>query len=179
MALPDPNSNAETIEKVYAGYRQELLGFFRKLARKKDRVEDLVQAVYLGLQRCRTLPSVDKPKQFLYRIAWNVLRSDNRSIDRERKLMEDLNSREWEDIFSTNEQLRVDDSSAAIDQAHFEQMLSALTSEQRIVFTLHYRDGKSYQEITDATGVKFGTVKKHLSKAMAHLHACYPDGIPE
>ncbi len=76
MALPDPNSNAETIEKVYAGYRQELLGFFRKLARKKDRVEDLVQAVYLGLQRCRTLPSVDKPKQFLYRIAWNVLRSD-------------------------------------------------------------------------------------------------------
>ncbi len=59
----------------------------------------------------------------------------------------------------------------AIDQAHFEQMLSALTSEQRIVFTLHYRDGKSYQEITDATGVKFGTVKKHLSKAMAHLHA--------
>jgi len=73
---PAPKPSRDSVEQACEQYRQELRRFFERRAPQVDCADDLVQLVYLRLLRSPPLASVNDPRRFMYRVAWNVLRDE-------------------------------------------------------------------------------------------------------
>ncbi|HUL72195.1 MAG TPA: RNA polymerase sigma factor [Vicinamibacterales bacterium] len=65
---------------------------------------------------------------------------------------------------------------AAIDA---EQILQRLPDRSRIVFTLHYLQGLSHDEIAGALGIAASTSRAILSRALGELRARYRIPVPD
>ena len=155
------------IEEAYSRYSGELRQFFRRLSRRTEISDDLVQEVYLELLRYPPRETLREPQAFLYKIAWHVM---HRFYVRERRAgvpmdIETLNSTQ--------------DSTAAAQWT--DDTLTNLDAEQRILHVLGQlppvygaalilwkRDGLPYSEIGRQLGISTHTVRKYLTRAMAH-----------
>jgi RNA polymerase sigma-70 factor (ECF subfamily) len=176
VPLTDFNSSAEKVERLYSRYLEELKRFFRRHSLQRDRADDLVQLVYLRLLNYASLHEVREPEKFLYRIAWNVLYTENRRAARERTISVSFTPEAFDQVCADDSRLWSDDSTAQVDEARFLEALGTLTREQQAVFVLHYIDGLTCEQVAEVTGIKLDTVKKYVSRVLAHLHECYGAG---
>jgi RNA polymerase sigma-70 factor (ECF subfamily) len=156
----------KAVEEAYSRYRAELRQFFRRLSRRTELSDDLVQEVYLELLRYPPRDTLREPQAFLYKIAWNVV---NRSNGREQRS---------ETLADTAR--RAHENESALVSAH--DVVSELDAEQRILkvlgqlpplygaaLILWKRDGLAYSEIGRQLGISAHTVRKYLTRAMAHV----------
>jgi len=143
---------------------------FRTLARltgEHDGLEDLAQEVFLRL--FRAIPNFRGDAQvttFLYRIIVNVV---NDEFSRRKKARLGSPIEDQEGVLehpapSPAEVLEQSQIQAAVDAA-----LLKLDTRDRAILTLHYQEGRSYEEIAAILGSPMGTVKTQLYRARERL----------
>src|SRR3984957_1692038 len=155
-----------SIERLFAEQYAALVAFFYRRTRMKADAPDLAQEVYLRMLRVKDLDAIRSPQSYLFTVASNLLKEDA-VLQRKRGSRVDVAeaSDNWQlqnlpnfagDLDTANrvERLRI--------------VLQQLTPKCRAAVVLHYRDGLSYQEISNRLNVSPNMVKKYLTQALVH-----------
>lgn len=155
-------------------YRDRLLGWLVKRVGNRTEAEDLVQRTFMRVYQ--HLHRFDPERTFstwLYTIAGNLAKNVYRSRSRDpivlfQKLNEedgDGRPPQWADeTYLPDEMAERRDLRDAVEDA-----VDELPEHYRKVFELREREGKSYDEISEVTGLKLGTVKSRLSRARSRF----------
>jgi RNA polymerase sigma factor (sigma-70 family) len=146
---------------------------FRTLARltgEQEGLEDMAQEAFLRL--FRALPHFRGEAQistFLYRIIVNVVNDE--FLDRRKaRLASPLDDEEARGLAYSGAGPALLAERAQMQQA-VETGLRQLTPHDRTILTLHYQEGRSYEEIAAILDSPMGTVKTHLHRARERLKA--------
>lgn len=170
------DSTSKVAEKIAqlagATYRKYSTALHRYLVRRLPRAQDaddLSQEVFMRLLRLETAELVRQPQNYLYGIAANVVREYLMRSDLESQRMaydSELADKEAERPF----QLPQDPLSEHIDAVRrLQQALSQLSPMHRAVVLCLKREGMSYEETAQATGLTYWTVEKYYFQAKAQL----------
>ena len=158
-------------DELVARYNVRLINFIYRTIGDRDRAEDLVQETFVRVYR--HLHRFDQSKKFstwVYTIAGNLAKNELRNRSRNPLVLftalkaswdEDNRPLEWEDnTYRPDDLYRKRHLRAMVDKA-----VAQLPEHHRIVFVLRELEGKTYEEISDITGVNLGTVKSRLNRA--------------
>lgn len=170
--LGDPNSRAEpTADGPDASSWMDLYGaalrrYFRKRASVAE-AEDLVQDVFVRLQRRAKAEAIIDVERYLFRIANNVL-ADRRRAEMllSRRLDEayDIIFEQADDISPERVLIAKQTLSQLRDAIH------ELPPRTREAFTLHRFEEMTYPAIAKAMSISVGVVEKHMSRAIGHIN---------
>ena len=154
------------VERLFAEHRRTLQAFFYRRVRTKSDAADLAQEVYLRLLRVRDTDVIRNPEQYLYTVAYNLVK-EHSVLERRRTQEVDADEPSVQNQLS---ELAAYDT--AIDTARRAERLRAVLDQLppkcRSSILLQYRDGLSYQEIGMRIGVSSHMVKKYVVQALAH-----------
>jgi RNA polymerase sigma factor (sigma-70 family) len=161
------NSTGATmsLSELHRLHCRRLLRFFARHGAWQD-ADDLVQESFARLAKARIYgtKSIEKPEAYLSRIASNLLR-DRAKIALRRSLSSHVPADEVP--------LAGDDPVAALEARdqlqRLEASLARLSPKTRSVFLAHRRDGMSYKDIANQTGLSVNAVERRMSKAIAHI----------
>jgi len=155
-------------EQIVEVHQEMVFRTLMRLTGGREGLEDMAQEVFLRL--LRALPHFRGEAQlstFLYRIIVNVVNDEFRERKKAR-LTSSIDNNEARGLAQTSAGPAVLAERAQIQQA-VEKALLQLTSADRIILTLHYQEGRSYEEIAAILDLPMGTVKTHLYRARERL----------
>ena len=160
------------IERALAEYESPLIGYAYGMLRDLDCARDVVQDTFIRLCRQDINKVRDGLKSWLYTVCRNraldVLRKDSRM-----SLLEDEGR--VEDSVATE---RPD---SAFDQTEryeeIMQYIGRLPENQQNVILMKFRDGLSYKEICDATGLTNGNVGFLIHTGLKRLRTLIPSDL--
>ncbi|MDH3735298.1 MAG: sigma-70 family RNA polymerase sigma factor [Gemmatimonadota bacterium] len=152
-------------------YQERLLNFIYRTIGDRDRAEDLVQETFVRVYR--HLHRFDQSKKFstwAYTIASNLAKNELRNRSRNPLVLFQAIKKNWD---ADHRPLEFEDSTYAPDdlfrKRHLREKVEAAVAElpehHREVFVLRELEGKTYDEISEITGVTLGTVKSRLNRA--------------
>jgi len=152
-------------------YQLRLLNFIYRTIGDRDRAEDLVQETFVRVYR--HLHRFDQSKKFstwAYTIAGNLAKNELRNRSRNPLVLFQTIKNNWDTdhrpLEWADNTYRPDD---LFRKRHLRQMVeravTMLPEHHRIVFVLRELEGKTYEEISEITGVNLGTVKSRLNRA--------------
>ena len=158
-------------QDLYDRYRERLIYFITRKTGDPDRAQDLVQEAFIRVTR--HLHRFDTTKKFstwVYTIASNLSKNELRNRSRSPLILFQRLTNNWED---DHRPLQFEDFSMRPDDLYRKRYLRRLVEEtveelpehHRLVFRLRELEGKSYEEISEITGVNLGTVKSRLHRA--------------
>ena len=134
----------------------------------QDLAQEAFVTAYLDLAE---LKDAEKFSHWLYRIASNVCHSWLRKQLGKRQIqaisLEDileLDEHPVDAAPSPQTQIEYQELRSSVDQA-----MGTLSEKNRLVVTLYYIDGLSYQELSDFLDIPITTIKSRLNKARRHL----------
>lgn len=156
--------------RLVTRYQPRLVNFVTRMIQDRDRAEDLVQEAFLRVYR--HLHRFDRTRKFstwVYTIASNLARNELRN--RKRSPLVLFQTLESSD--PTMAPLEFEDPTSRPDTAlHRNQLREAVDTAvrrlgptHRTAFVLRELEGKSYEEIAEATRTTLGTVKSRLNRA--------------
>ncbi len=123
-----------------------------------DIAADIVQEVFISLfDKLNNRHLIHHPKSWLYRTTYNKCIDYFRKQKRFQRI-ESLGDYQTEDKIEEEQDL-----SAVINYA-----ISKLKPQERILAVL-YSEGLSYKEIAEATGIKFSSIGKMLSRTLKKI----------
>ena len=163
--------HAGAFRELYDRYRDRLVGFVARKTGDPDRAQDLVQEAFIRVTR--HIHRFDTSKKFstwIYTIASNLSKNELRNWSRTPLVLFQKLTSNWGD---EHRPLQFEDSSMAPDRLYrtrhlqqvVEETVSELPEHHQLVFRLRELEGKSYEEISEITGVNLGTVKSRLHRA--------------
>ena len=158
-----PKDRERRIADVVGREESRLRNFIRRRVADPRDVEDIVQDVFSELVEAnRRLMPIDHVSGWLFRVARNRIidlfrRNRPESFDAGEDLLPSLDGGP-EDAYAR---------SALIDE--LEDAIDELPKEQRDVFIAHEIDGKSFKEISAATGVNVNTLLSRKHYAVLYL----------
>src|SRR5688572_8409558 len=152
-------------------YDQRLLNFVYRTIGDRERAQDLVQETFVRVYR--HLHRFDQTKKFstwAYTIAGNLAKNELRNRSRNPLVLFQTIKKHWE---ADHRPLEWEDNTYRPDdlyrKRHLKQMVdravAQLPEHHRMVFVLRELEGKTYEEISEITGVNLGTVKSRLNRA--------------
>ena len=163
--------HSDAFRELYKRYRNKLVGFVARKTGDPDRAQDLVQEAFIRVTR--HIHRFDTSKKFstwIYTIAGNLSKNELRNWSRSPLVLfqkltstwtEDHRPLQFEDWSMTPERLY----RKRYLERIVEETVSELPEHHRLVFRLRELEGKSYEEISEITGVNLGTVKSRLHRA--------------
>jgi RNA polymerase sigma-70 factor (sigma-E family) len=145
-------------EEFAAARLQALLRYATVLTGDPDLAQDLVQDVLIRVhRRWRHIESYDRPEQYVRRAIVNAYVS-------------------WRRTWSVRNLVpfgsppdRAAPEHPGPGESELWQRMSRLPRRQRAAVVLRFYEGLSDAEIADVLGCSAGTVRSHVSKALAHL----------
>ena len=157
--------------RLYDRYRDRLIHFITRKTGDPDRAQDLVQEAFIRVTR--HLHRFDTSKKFstwVYTIAGNLSKNELRNRSRSPLVLFQRLTNNWDD---DHRPLQFEDYSTKPDDLYRKRYLRRLVEDtfqtlpehHQLVFRLRELEGKSYEEISDITGVNLGTVKSRLHRA--------------
>jgi len=150
---------ALSIEETVERERGRLRNFIRKRVRDASDAEDILQDVLYELV---IAPGpIERVTAWLFRVA------SNRIIDRFRKQKHETLS--IDDLLPSPDAGSDGDYARSVLIGELESALDELPKEQRDVFIAHEIDGRSFKEISAATGVRVNTLLSRKHYAVLHL----------
>ena len=160
-------------QNLYERYRDRLVHFVTRKTGDADRAQDLVQEAFIRVTR--HLHRFDPSKKFstwVYTIASNLSKNELRNRSRSPLVLFQQLTGHWED---DHRPIQFEDYSSRPDDLYRKRYLRRLVEDtvkelpehHRLVFRLRELEGKSYEEISEITGVNLGTVKSRLHAAVA------------
>ena len=152
-------------------YQERLLNFIYRTIGDRDRAEDLVQETFVRVYR--HLHRFDPARKFstwIYTIASNLAKNELRNRARNPLVLFHSLKRNWD---ADHRPLEFEDNAYRPDdlfrkrrvREQVEAAVAQLPEHHRVVFVLRELEGKSYEEISEITGVTLGTVKSRLNRA--------------
>ncbi len=152
-------------------YQDRLLNFIYRTIGDRDRAEDLVQETFVRVYR--HLHRFDPTRKFstwIYTIASNLAKNELRNRARNPLVLFHTIRKSWE---ADHRPLEFEDSAYRPDdlfrkrrvREQVEAAVTELPEHHRVVFVLRELEGKTYEEISEITGVTLGTVKSRLNRA--------------
>ena len=163
--------HAGAFQELYDRYRDRLIHFITRKTGDPDRAQDLVQEAFIRVTR--HLHRFDTTKKFstwIYTIASNLSKNELRNRSRSPLVLFQRLTGNWDD---DHRPIQFEDYSMRPDDLYrkrylrrlVEETVSELPEHHRLVFRLRELEGKSYEEISEITGVNLGTVKSRLHRA--------------
>ena len=157
--------------RLYDRYRDRLIHFITRKTGDPDRAQDLVQEAFIRVTR--HLHRFDTSKKFstwVYTIAGNLSKNELRNRSRSPLVLFQRLTNNWDD---DHRPLQFEDYASKPDDLYrkrylrrlVEDTVQTLPEHHQLVFRLRELEGKSYEEISDITGVNLGTVKSRLHRA--------------
>lgn len=130
--------------------------------------EEIVQEVFLRAYQALPRLNLREPVEYwLFRVALNLCRDRNRKKN-EWTFSDISPDGEWdqlvEDQISTEEQVEWGESKATLQKA-----VNGLSETERVIITLRYNEGLSYEQIAGIMEVPLATVGTHLFRAKKNL----------
>ena len=155
-------------------YQTRLLNFIYRMIGDRDRAEDLLQEAFV--RAYRHLHRFDTSRKFstwIYTIASNLAKNELRNRARNPLVLFQALRKSWE----ADRPIEFEDNSYRPDnlfrkrrvREKVETAVSELREHHRVVFVLRELEGKTYEEISEITGVKLGTVKSRLNRARSRF----------
>ncbi len=171
LAAASLDGEARAFTVLADRYHARLLNFIHRMIGDRERAEDLVQETFVRVYR--HLHRYDQNRKFstwAYTIAGNLAKNELRNRSRNPMVLfqtikknwdADHRPLEWEDNrYRPDDLYRKRDLKDKVDRA-----VSELPEHHRVVFVLRELEGKTYEEISEITGVNLGTVKSRLNRA--------------
>ncbi len=175
-APPDlPDLDATQMNRVRSGDRDAFAGlvdrhkdavvnYLTRLTGNRDRAEDLAQETFLRLFRSAgSYSEQGLLRGYLFRIATNLVRSEERREKRLRLLLPFLGRQDHAEPAAPSGLLRREmhrELSAAV---------AKLPLRYRVPLVLHEIEGWAYADIARALGCREGTVKSRIHRGRQHL----------
>ncbi|WP_068151324.1 RNA polymerase sigma factor [Kordiimonas lipolytica] len=158
--------------KAYLEKRPALKRFLVVRFRDETLAEDLLQDLYLKLERVDDASTISNVGAYLFRMANNIALDHNRQ-----KMRQMARDRSWVDISRSEYGSESVDEGPAADRtiearqklAQVSEALNQLPPQCRKVFVLHKLKGHSHREVSESLGIAISTVEKHMAKAMKFL----------
>ncbi|MCH7225253.1 RNA polymerase sigma factor [Haloferula sp. A504] len=160
------------IERALAEYESPLIGYAYGFVRDLDRARDVVQDTFIRL--CRQ--DVEKVRDGLKSWLFTVCR--NRALDvlRKESRMGELNEDERGGLPS--EAIGPDDEADRNERvAEVMRYLDRLSENQKTVILMKFRDGLSYHEICEQTGLSNGNVGFLIHAGLKRLRSILPPDL--
>lgn len=160
--------DASRWEAIAHHFTAPLRGYFAKRVRNPADVDDLIQEVFVQLLRRNQGKPIERVHQYLFQVAANVLRDQNRR--RQVRHLDEHESYDEEKHEVTTEisperVLLGEDAVACVATA-----LQRLPQRTQDVFFLRAIDRRKYKDIARQLGVSLSTVEKEMSDAIVYLH---------
>jgi RNA polymerase sigma-70 factor (ECF subfamily) len=166
-------ATAEDLEAVFRLYKPKVFRFILASLRDKDAAESLTQdcflRAYLSRHRFRGDCSLDT---WLMQIAVNLVRDHARNRRLQFWRRAEKTGARVEDVGDRLAGVAVSPESNAVLREQVEAVWTAarsLPERQRTVFLLRFVEDMDLLEIAAATGMKEGTVKTHLFRALKNV----------
>jgi RNA polymerase sigma-70 factor (ECF subfamily) len=145
-------------------HKDAVVNYLTRLTGNRDRAEDLAQETFLRLFRSAgSYREQGLLRGFLFRIATNLVRSEERREKRLRLLLPFLGRQDHAEPAAPSGLLRQEmhrEVSAAVAQ---------LPLRYRVPLVLHEIEGWAYADIARALGCREGTVKSRIHRGRQHL----------
>lgn len=171
--MNDPDSSqkrlraADLIGQAYSRYSGELKTFLARRSRRTQSADDLMQEIYMELLRYGPRSAVREPQAYLYKIAWHVVNRYNAQSRRDAVSHE---PQELDRIVNRAADPPPDEIEVGLDaEQRILEALKALPPLYGAALILSRRDGLSYSEIARELHISVHTVRKYLTRAVAHL----------
>jgi len=180
MSMPmvlEPPTDAELMARVREGdrdafadlvdrHKDAVVSYLTRLTGNRDRAEDLGQETFLRLFRsAREYTEQGYLRAYLYRIATNLVRSEERRERRQRLLMPFLPREEHAEPAAPSGLLR----------RELHRVVTAAVAKLplrfRVPLVLHEIEGWSYVDIAQEIGCREGTVKSRVHRGRQQLKA--------
>lgn len=175
IAQASPPSDAALMERVRGGdrdgfstlvdrHKDAVVNYLARLTGDRDRAEDLAQETFLRLWRSSgSYVEQGYLRAFLFRIATNLVRSEERREKRYRLLLPFLRWRDHAEPAAP--------SGLLLQELHREVAgaVAALPLSYRVPLVLHEIEGWSYADIARELGCREGTVKSRIHRGRQQL----------
>ena len=157
--------------RLYDRYRDRLIHFITRKTGDADRAQDLVQEAFIRVTRhLHRFDTSKKLSTWVYTIAENLSKNELRNRSRSPLVLFQRLTNNWDD---DHRPLQFEDYASKPDDLYrkrylrrlVEDTVQTLPEHHQLVFRLRELEGKSYEEISDITGVNLGTVKSRLHRA--------------
>jgi RNA polymerase sigma-70 factor (ECF subfamily) len=145
-------------------HKDAVVSYLARLTGDRDRAEDLAQETFLRLWRsAASYVEQGFLRAFLFRIATNLVRSEERRDKRFRLLLPFLGRRDHDEPAAP--------SGLLLQELHREVAgaLAALPLRYRVPLVLHEIEGWTYGDIARELGCREGTVKSRIHRGRQHL----------
>jgi RNA polymerase sigma-70 factor (ECF subfamily) len=130
----------------------------QKMVGDRDNASDIVQEVFIYL-----FDKLNNGNVIINLNTWLYRATINKSIDNLRKQKQFQNIESLKDSKIEEELIEKQETTAAINYA-----ISKLKPQEKVLVVL-YSEGLSYKEIAEATGIKFSSIGKTLSRTLEKL----------
>lgn len=151
---------------IYHDETPWLIRFFRRRLGNIEEAQDLAHDAITRLLSVLPSASISNPQAYLRRVAANLLRDHvERGSTRLAAITAPLD--EGHDAPDTDDPLRT--LVGREELGHWAAILRRLPPRTLDVFLLSRCDGFTYKEIADHIGISVWSVKRHMTKALAHL----------
>lgn len=168
-------SQSEAIEledftALVSQYRPRIFRFLLLSLRDRDAAETLTQECFLKAYKARhAFRGESKLGTWLTQIAVNLSRDHNRNRHLQFWRTTQASGVVFEDLSKTVADRRISQEAALLAKEQVQAVWSAaetLSERQRTVFLLRFVEDLELLEIAEVTGMKEGTVKAHLFRAV-------------
>ncbi|HKG04506.1 MAG TPA: RNA polymerase sigma factor [Conexibacter sp.] len=162
-----PRGSEAVFDLLYRRYANSVYRFCLRRTRDADMAEDALAIVFLEAWRRRgEVDLTSRPAEpWLYGVARNVLRNQQRTLRRRNASLRDLGR--------TAASCAPDDVSERVEHRQALELLlhalHALPPAQRAVVGLCVLEDRSYEAAAGALQIPIGTVRSRLSRARLHL----------
>jgi len=161
---------------AYLAQRDALKRFLTARLRSESTAEDILQDMYLKLERAEISAPVENMSAFLYRTA-NNLAFDHRKANARRKVRDEAWSEGTVTMAGIEAIHDAPDAEESLDARRMLKKVMAAAEELppqcRQVFKACKLKGMTYKDAAAHFGVSTGTIEKHVSKALKHLVQVY------
>lgn len=160
------------IERALAEYESPLIGYAYGFVRDLDRARDVVQDTFIRLCRQDVEKVRDGLKSWLFTVCRNraldILRKEKRLGELSDELQAGLTAGDAspDEAFDREERLE-----------EVMRYLDRLSENQRTVILLKFRDGLSYKEISEKTGLTGGNVGFLIHAGLKRLRSLLPPDL--
>lgn len=175
VAAAPPDSDARLMRRVRAGdrdafadlidqHKDGVVGYLTRLTGDRDRAEDLAQETFLRLFRsAAAYTEQGLLRAYLFRIATNLVRSEERREKRLRLLLPFLGGGRHAEPTAPSGLLRQE------LQRKVASAVTQLPMRYRVPLVLHEIEGWSYADIAREIGCREGTVKSRIHRGRQRL----------
>jgi RNA polymerase sigma-70 factor (ECF subfamily) len=167
-----PETHEQFIEQALADYESPLIGYAMGFLHDLDRARDVVQDTFIRLCRQDVDKVRDGLKSWLFTVCRNRALDILRKESRMKPLDDDYQKRALSNLAAPDSAV---DFNERIDQVMV--YMERLPENQRSVILMKFRDGMSYKEISEATGLSGGNVGFLIHTGINRLRQLLPPDL--